>query len=115
MVAAPDREPDVFAAISHPSRHRILDLLVQADRSVNAIAGYFQMSRSAVSQQSPYLLDAGLVTEQRPLELFFAVIRRWETHLRRWFFGGMRDRRVRGCRRSQPGGCALDKVAIPSR
>ncbi len=65
MVVTPDREPDVFGAISHPARRRMLDLLVEADRSVNTIAGQFQMSRPAVSQHLRILLDAGLVTEQR--------------------------------------------------
>src|SRR5713226_4926741 len=65
MVETPDREPDVFGAISHPARRRMLDLLVEADRSVNTIAGQFQMSRPAVSQHLRILLDAGLVTEQR--------------------------------------------------
>jgi DNA-binding transcriptional ArsR family regulator len=65
MVGIPDREQDVFGAISHPARRRMLDLLVEADRSVNAIAGHFQMSRPAVSQHLRILLDAGLVTEQR--------------------------------------------------
>src|SRR5260370_42693027 len=65
MVMTPDREPDVFGAISHPARRRMLDLLVEADRSVNAIAGHFQMSRPAVSQHLRSLLDAGLVAEQR--------------------------------------------------
>ena len=41
------------------------DLLALADRSVNTIAGQFQMSRPAVSQHLRILLDAGLVTEQR--------------------------------------------------
>src|SRR6266480_1510102 len=65
MVVTPDREPDVFGAISHPARRRMLDLLVEADRSVNTIAGQFQMSRPAVSQHLRVLLDAGLVTEER--------------------------------------------------
>lgn len=43
----------------------MLDLLVEADRSVNTIAGHFQMSRPAVSQHLRVLLEAGLVTEQR--------------------------------------------------
>ncbi len=59
------REPDVFGAISHPARRRMLDLLIEADHSVNAIAGHFQMSRPAVSQHLRVLLDARLVTEQR--------------------------------------------------
>jgi DNA-binding transcriptional ArsR family regulator len=65
MVVSPDREPDVFGAIGHPARRRMLDLLVEADRSVNTIAGHFQMSRPAVSQHLRILLDAGLATEQR--------------------------------------------------
>ena len=65
MVSTPDREPDVFTAISHPARRRMLDLLIEADRSVNVIAGHFEMSRPAVSQHLRILLDSGLVTEQR--------------------------------------------------
>ena len=61
----PDREPDVFGAISHSARRRMLDLLVESERSVNTIAGHFPMSRPAVSQHLRILLDAGLVTEQR--------------------------------------------------
>src|SRR5258708_14214841 len=61
----PDREQADFGAISLPARRRMLDLLVEADRSVNALAGQFEMSRPAVSQHLRSLLDAGLVTEQR--------------------------------------------------
>jgi DNA-binding transcriptional ArsR family regulator len=43
----------------------MLDLLALADRSVNTIAGHFQMTRPAVSQHLRILLDAGLVTEER--------------------------------------------------
>lgn len=65
MVVTPHREPDVFTAISHPARRHMLDLLAEADRSVNAIAGHFKMSRPAVSQHLRVLLDSGLVTEER--------------------------------------------------
>jgi len=65
MAVIPNREPDVFAAISHPARSRMLDLLIETARSVNALAGHFQMSRPAVSQHLRVLLDAGLMTEQR--------------------------------------------------
>jgi len=65
MVVTPNREPDVFTAISHPARRRMLDLLAEADRSVNAMAGHFKMSRPAVSQHLRVLLDSGLVTEKR--------------------------------------------------
>jgi DNA-binding transcriptional ArsR family regulator len=65
MVAKAKNEHDVFGAISHPARRRMLDLLLEADRSVNTIAGHFRMSRPAVSQHLRVLLDAGLVTQQR--------------------------------------------------
>src|SRR5260370_16581019 len=66
MVVTHDRAPDVFGAISHPARRRMLDLLVEADRSVSTLAGQFQMSRPAVSQHLRILLDPRLVTEQLP-------------------------------------------------
>ncbi len=56
---------EVFGAISHPARRRMLDLLVEAERPVNAIAGHFNLRRPAVSQHLRILLDARLVTEQR--------------------------------------------------
>ena len=65
MVVTRNRETDVFGAISHSARRRMLDLLAESDLSVNAIAGHFEMSRPAVSQHLRVLLDAGLVTEQR--------------------------------------------------
>lgn len=92
MVTAP-RETDVFGAISHPARRRMLDLLVDADRSVNTIAGEFEMSRPAVSQHLRILLDAGLVTEQRHgrerryhLEAArLAPVRNWLAHYERFW------------------------------
>ena len=65
MVATRNREPDVFGAISHPARRRLIGLLAEADHSVNAMAEHFDMSRPAVSQHLRVLLEAGLVTEQR--------------------------------------------------
>ena len=65
MVATRYRQPDVFGAISHPARRHMLDLLAEADHSVNAMAGHFRMSRPAVSQHLRVLLNSGLVTEQR--------------------------------------------------
>lgn len=65
MKANAPAQNDVFAAISHPARRRMLDLLAESERSVNAIAGHFEMSRPAVSQHLRVLLDSGLVTEAR--------------------------------------------------
>ena len=65
MVMPRDRAGDVFTAISHRARRRMLDLLTQTERPVSDIAAHFQMSRPAVSQHLRILLDAGLVTERR--------------------------------------------------
>src|SRR5215213_8138394 len=54
-----------YAAISHPVRRRILDLLVEDDMPVHALARQFEMSRPAVSQHLKVLLESGLVSEQR--------------------------------------------------
>lgn len=71
----------------------MLDLLLESDRSVNTIAGHFQMSRPAVSQHLRILLDAGLVTEQRhgrerryhlvPEQL--GPVREWIAHYERFW------------------------------
>jgi DNA-binding transcriptional ArsR family regulator len=93
MVINSNREPDVFGAISHPARRQMLDLLLEADRSVNTIAGHFQMSRPAVSQHLRILLDAGLVAEERhgrerryrlvPAQL--GPVRDWLSHYERFW------------------------------
>jgi len=85
--------PEVFAAISHPARRRMLDLLADGERPVNAIAVNFEMSRPAVSQHLRILLDAGLVTEQRHgrerryrLEVErLAPVRDWIAHYERFW------------------------------
>ena len=86
-------EPQVFGAISHPARRRMLDLLADGDRPVKAIAASFDMSRPAVSQHLRVLLDAGLVTERRhgrerryrlvPERL--APVRDWLAHYERFW------------------------------
>jgi DNA-binding transcriptional ArsR family regulator len=65
MVKLIESKKDVFAAVSHPARRQILDLLIGSDQSVTAISDHFEMSRPAVSQHLKILLDVGLVSEQR--------------------------------------------------
>lgn len=43
----------------------MLELLSEADCSVNEIAGHFEMSRPAVSQHLALLKEAGLVVDRR--------------------------------------------------
>jgi DNA-binding transcriptional ArsR family regulator len=56
---------DVFTAIAHPVRRRLLDLLVGGEQPVNRLATPFDMSRPAISQHLRVLLDVGLVSERR--------------------------------------------------
>ncbi|MBI1370195.1 MAG: metalloregulator ArsR/SmtB family transcription factor [Planctomycetes bacterium] len=65
MISTSVDKSDVFHAISHPARRRMLDLLAGSEHAVNVIAAHFQMSRPAVSQHLRVLLDSGLVAEQR--------------------------------------------------
>lgn len=57
--------PDVFAAISDPTRRRLLDLLGEGPRPVNELARPFAMTRPAISQHLRILRDAGLVRMRR--------------------------------------------------
>jgi DNA-binding transcriptional ArsR family regulator len=56
---------DVFSAIAHPLRRRLLDLLAEGEQPVNQLAMPFQVSRPAISQHLRVLLDVGLVSERR--------------------------------------------------
>jgi len=46
--SSPNREPDVVAAVIHPARRRMLDLLIETARSVTRLRDIFQMSRRNV-------------------------------------------------------------------
>lgn len=57
--------PDVFRAVSDPTRRRMLELLGLRDRTVSELAKPFQMTQPAVSQHLRVLRDAGLVTVRK--------------------------------------------------
>jgi DNA-binding transcriptional ArsR family regulator len=56
---------DVFLAVSHPARRRILELLEREELPVAVLAQGFQGSAPAFSQQLTVLKKAGLVAERR--------------------------------------------------
>jgi DNA-binding transcriptional ArsR family regulator len=56
---------DVFGAIAHPARRRIMSALAAGDKPVRELAGPLPVTRPAVSQHLAVLREAGLVTEQR--------------------------------------------------
>jgi DNA-binding transcriptional ArsR family regulator len=53
--------PDVFRAVSDPTRRQMLELLRLRDRTVTELAEPFAMTQPAVSQHLRVLRDAGLV------------------------------------------------------
>ncbi len=61
----PLQENDVFHAIAHPARRKILRLLQTSERSAGDLAGPFGISFSAVSQHLSILKEARLVSEKR--------------------------------------------------
>jgi DNA-binding transcriptional ArsR family regulator len=56
---------DVFHAIADPTRRRMLDMLVEGEKAVSALAKPFAVSMPAVSQHLRVLKAGGLVTERR--------------------------------------------------
>lgn len=56
---------DPWHALGDPTRRRVLAAVVDAPRSVTAIADDLPVSRPAVSQHLRVLLDAGLVDARR--------------------------------------------------
>lgn len=61
----PARKNDVFDAVAHPVRRRILVLLRGGARPAGELAAPFDMSLAAVSQHLKVLREAELVTEER--------------------------------------------------
>ena len=61
----PARKTDVFDAVAHPVRRRILVLLRDGSRPAGELAAPFRMSLAAVSQHLKVLREAELVTEER--------------------------------------------------
>lgn len=79
--AHPSADPDldrVFAALAHPARRRILDLLRSKPGSrVGEVCEHFEISRIAVMKHLKVLEDADLVLSEkqgRTRELFFNLI-----------------------------------------
>ncbi len=59
------RPRDTFRAIADPTRRAILDLLLDGELAVGALAEHFPISQPALSQHLKILRDTGLVTPRR--------------------------------------------------
>jgi DNA-binding transcriptional ArsR family regulator len=57
--------PDAFRAVSDPTRRALLDLLAEAERSVNDLVAHFKVSQPAISQHLRVLVEAGLASVRR--------------------------------------------------
>lgn len=56
-----ERAGQLFAALSHPARLRIVELLCQGERPVNDIAQELDLSQSGTSQHLAVLTRAGVL------------------------------------------------------
>ena len=103
----------VFAALAHPVRRRIIDLLVEVPgMSVSALATNFDCSRIAVTKHLATLDAAGLVLSERigrERRLYFNVLPiqtiydRWTTRYSSFWAERMTDleARIQARRRSE--------------
>ncbi|MEO1026131.1 MAG: metalloregulator ArsR/SmtB family transcription factor [Pseudomonadota bacterium] len=55
----------VFAALSDPTRRRILNMLLEDDMAVTDVAEPFEMSLAAISKHLGVLTRAGLINQER--------------------------------------------------
>lgn len=66
---------EIFRGIADPVRRAILDLLQMRPRPVEEIAGYFPVSRPAISKHLRVLREAGLVVEEKSgRQRFYALV-----------------------------------------
>jgi DNA-binding transcriptional ArsR family regulator len=54
-----------FAALSDPTRHRIVELLASGERSAGELADHFEVTRPAVSRHLRVLRKSGLVEHRQ--------------------------------------------------
>ncbi len=70
---------DLFRALAHPARIRVLEILVQGERSVSDLQPLVGIESSHLSQQLAVLRRAGLVTTRKDGSLVLYAIRDPET------------------------------------
>jgi DNA-binding transcriptional ArsR family regulator len=95
----------VFAALAHPARRRMLDLLALAPgMRVSAVGSHFPFSRIATMKHLAILEKAGLVLSERAgreRKLFFNVVPiqqiydRWTTQYSAFWAGHLADIQAR--------------------
>jgi DNA-binding transcriptional ArsR family regulator len=63
--AGPDQMDDALHALAEPRRRAILRLVADSELAAGEIGGFFEVTRSAVSQHLTVLKNAGLLTERK--------------------------------------------------
>ncbi|PIC67108.1 transcriptional regulator [Sporosarcina sp. P21c] len=58
-------KPDVFQAISDPTRRSLLKLLAEKELSITDIVEFYPISRTAINKHLHILFNAGLVKRQK--------------------------------------------------
>ncbi len=66
-----ERQAQLFRALSHPVRLRILDILARQEACVCHLTAVLDQRQPYVSQQLATLRDAGLVTDRREGTLIY--------------------------------------------
>jgi len=74
-----EAKADLFKALSHPARIRVLELLVDGDRTIGELAEQTGLELSHLSQQVAVLKRAGLVDSQRLRSNVLCTLRHPET------------------------------------
>jgi ArsR family transcriptional regulator len=70
-----EREAELFRALSHPPRVRVLEALADGERSVGELANLVGIESSHLSQQIGVLRRAGLVTSRKERSsVFYALV-----------------------------------------
>lgn len=65
-----------FAALAHPVRRRLLELLLESPRTAGSLASEFELSRPAVSEHLAALRRSGLVVDHvRGRERYYELAR----------------------------------------
>lgn len=80
---------DIFTALAHPQRRRILDALAEGECSVGELSDACSMSQPSVSKHLRVLRDAGLVgvrvdAQRRQYRIEPAALREIDEWLRRY-------------------------------
>ena len=52
---------DVFQAIADPTRREIINIISRGSLNLNSVAGYFEISRPAISKHIKILTECGLI------------------------------------------------------